>query len=92
MENCSAILFKYTLAIQSSDITLTNLRILESHKERFFEYLEIIQPGEETKQLKRLFEKKLQDFREYKRIQAIMQYLGDFLLKIPEKIGKKIHS
>ena len=92
MENCSAILLKYTLAVQSSDITLTNLRILESHKERFFEYLEIIQPGEETKQLKRLFEKKLQDFREYKRIQAIMQYLGDFLLKIPEKIGKKIHS
>ena len=87
MENCCAILFKYTTNIQNADISLENLKVLKHHKERFFEVLEIIQPGEEINEIKIQFEQRLKDFTEYKRIKTILQYIGDFLQNVPERIG-----
>ena len=91
MEKCSEILLKYNTAILNADISLGSLRILDLHKERFFEVLAIIQPEENgIKEIKNQFDQRIGDLNEYKRIQKIMQYIANFLQNIPENIGNQI--
>ena len=87
MEHCSSILLNFTGFVNRGDISLKNLRILKNHKQRFFEVLEIIQPGDEINELKNKFKQILKDYDDFKEVQKILQYIGDFLQNLPSTLG-----
>ena len=87
MEHCSSILLNFTGFVNRGDISLKNLRILKNHKQRFFEVLEIIQPGDEINELKNKFKQILKDYDDFKEVQKILQYIGDFLQNLPAALG-----
>ena len=87
MEEASSVLLNYFTNLHHSDITFNNFHTMKRYKTKFMEIFEITQPvGVED--VEKEFEKKEQLNEDYKNTKNVMNFLGNFLKDIPEKLGK----
>ena len=89
MEKCSNIILNHCHELNDQNITIKNLKSIKEHKERFFQILDIVVESVESgNEIKKNFVQRSKELEAYKQAFNVMSYLNEFLLKLPEQIGK----
>ena len=80
-------MLKHCSDLNESNITIKSLDMMKKHSERFFQVLEVFAKAEDVALVKSCFTERTKQLAEYKEVNAVMAYVNNFLLKLPEQIG-----